>query len=119
MPQPLGKQYNADSAFRDLTRPAILKHTGVVIEPIRYSKPLARQVRVGKMSLYAKQPCTHACMRQSAHALVHGVHGQEHHNAPQQLCAQTLDIEHWIGHGNRGSPNGSCGPHKIGASDSK
>mmetsp|Transcript_37964 Transcript_37964/g.96008 ORF Transcript_37964/g.96008 Transcript_37964/m.96008 type:complete len:1095 (-) Transcript_37964:202-3486(-) len=39
--QPLGRQYNPDTAFRDLTRPAILKNTGVVIEPIRYTKPLA------------------------------------------------------------------------------
>lgn len=39
--QPLGRQYNPDSSFRDLIRPAILKNTGVVIEPIRYSKPLA------------------------------------------------------------------------------
>jgi hypothetical protein len=40
--QPLGRQYNPDSAFRDLTRPAILKNTGVVIDPARYSKPLAK-----------------------------------------------------------------------------
>ncbi|KAF5840649.1 Utp14 protein-domain-containing protein [Dunaliella salina] len=40
--QPLGRQYNPDSAFRDLTRPAILKNTGVIIDPIRYSKPLAK-----------------------------------------------------------------------------
>jgi len=40
--QPLGRQYNPDSAFRDLTRPAILKSTGVVIDPVRYSKPLAK-----------------------------------------------------------------------------
>lgn len=41
--QPLGKQYNPDSSFRDLTRPAILKSTGVVINPLKYSKPLAQQ----------------------------------------------------------------------------
>eukprot|EP00967_Tisochrysis_lutea_P042029 scaffold50583_cov20-Tisochrysis_lutea.AAC.1 len=39
---PLGRQYNPDSAFRDLTRPAILKNTGVIIDPVRYSKPLAK-----------------------------------------------------------------------------
>ncbi|GFH31683.1 uncharacterized protein HaLaN_30772 [Haematococcus lacustris] len=43
MRQPLGRQYNADSAFRDLTRPAVLKNTGVVIEPIRYTKPVAQK----------------------------------------------------------------------------
>jgi hypothetical protein len=40
--QPLGKQYNPDASFRDLTRPSVLKTTGVVINPIRYSKPLAK-----------------------------------------------------------------------------
>lgn len=42
VPQPLGKQYNPDSAFRDLTRPAVIKNTGVVINPIRYSKPIGK-----------------------------------------------------------------------------
>ncbi len=40
--QPLGRQYNPDASFRDLTRPAILKNTGVVIDPIRFSKPVAK-----------------------------------------------------------------------------
>lgn len=38
MRQPLGRQYNPDAAFRNLTRPAVLKTTGVVIEPARFSK---------------------------------------------------------------------------------
>ena len=42
--QPLGRQYNPDSAFRDLTRPAVLKATGVTIAPARYSEPLAKEV---------------------------------------------------------------------------
>lgn len=36
--QPLGRQYNPDAAFRNLTRPAVLKDAGVVIEPLRHSK---------------------------------------------------------------------------------
>jgi U3 small nucleolar RNA-associated protein 14 len=38
MRQPLGRQYNPDAAFRNLTRPAVLKSAGVVIEPARFSK---------------------------------------------------------------------------------
>jgi hypothetical protein len=38
--RPLGRQYNPDAAFRALTRPAVLKSTGVVIQPLRYSKPV-------------------------------------------------------------------------------
>jgi U3 small nucleolar RNA-associated protein 14 len=41
--QPLGRQYNPDAAFRDLTRPAVLKNTGAIIAPIKYTKPLAKQ----------------------------------------------------------------------------
>eukprot|EP00877_Chromochloris_zofingiensis_P011898 jgi/Chrzof1/6962/Cz02g05190.t1 len=40
--QPLGRQYNPDAAFRNLTRPAVLKSTGVIIDPLRYSKPIAK-----------------------------------------------------------------------------
>jgi hypothetical protein len=40
MRHPLGRQYQPDAAFRDLTRPAVLKATGVVIQPLRYSKPV-------------------------------------------------------------------------------
>eukprot|EP00775_Hariotina_reticulata_P004466 gene4466-4722_t len=39
--QPLGRQYNPDAAFRNLTRPAVLKTTGVIIEPLRFSKQVA------------------------------------------------------------------------------
>lgn len=41
MHQPLGKEYNTDASFRNLTRPAVLKDAGVIIEPIRFSKHLA------------------------------------------------------------------------------
>ncbi len=40
--QPLGRQYNPDASFRDLVRPAVLKNTGVVIQPLRHTKPLAK-----------------------------------------------------------------------------
>jgi hypothetical protein len=32
----------ADASFRDLTRPAVLKDAGVIIEPIRFSKAMAQ-----------------------------------------------------------------------------
>ena len=48
--QPLGREYNPDKSFRDLTRPAILKSTGVTIEPIRYSAKVSEHnaSRAGK-----------------------------------------------------------------------
>jgi U3 small nucleolar RNA-associated protein 14 len=42
MRQPLGRQYVPDASFRNLTRPAVLKSTGVLIEPLRYSAPVAQ-----------------------------------------------------------------------------
>ncbi|KAL4441441.1 hypothetical protein ABPG77_001945 [Micractinium sp. CCAP 211/92] len=41
MRQPLGREYNTDVSFRNLTRPAVLKDPGVIIEPIRFSKAMA------------------------------------------------------------------------------
>ncbi|KAI3427018.1 hypothetical protein D9Q98_006960 [Chlorella vulgaris] len=41
MRQPLGREYNTDASFRNLTRPALLKDAGVIIEPIRFSKAMA------------------------------------------------------------------------------
>uniref|UniRef100_A0A7R9VFW6 Uncharacterized protein n=1 Tax=Chlamydomonas euryale TaxID=1486919 RepID=A0A7R9VFW6_9CHLO len=41
MRQPLGRQFNPDSSFRDLTRPAVLKATGSVITPARYSSAMS------------------------------------------------------------------------------
>jgi U3 small nucleolar RNA-associated protein 14 len=41
MRQPLGREFNTDASFRDLTRPAVLKDAGVIIEPIRYSAAVA------------------------------------------------------------------------------
>ena len=35
MRRPLGRDANPDAAFRDLTRPAVIKQTGVVIDPLR------------------------------------------------------------------------------------
>jgi U3 small nucleolar RNA-associated protein 14 len=37
---PLGKEYNTDLSFRNMTRPAVLKHAGVLIDPIKYSQPV-------------------------------------------------------------------------------
>ncbi|GLI69141.1 hypothetical protein VaNZ11_013698 [Volvox africanus] len=42
--QPLGREYNADTAFRDLTRPAVLKQAGVPIAPLRFSESLAKDL---------------------------------------------------------------------------
>ncbi|KAI8471775.1 MAG: Utp14 protein-domain-containing protein [Monoraphidium minutum] len=39
--QPLGRDVNPDATFRNLTRPAVLKSAGVVIDPLRYSKGVA------------------------------------------------------------------------------
>lgn len=39
--QPLGRDVNPDAAFRNLTRPAVIKSAGAVIEPLRYSKGVA------------------------------------------------------------------------------
>jgi U3 small nucleolar RNA-associated protein 14 len=36
---PLGREYNTDSAHRNLIRPAVIKNTGVIIDPIKYVKP--------------------------------------------------------------------------------
>eukprot|EP00897_Mesotaenium_endlicherianum_P003509 jgi/Mesen1/3186/ME000184S02248 len=36
---PLGRESNPDQAFRDLTRPAVVKSSGLIIDPIKYQKP--------------------------------------------------------------------------------
>ncbi|MEW5305610.1 MAG: hypothetical protein WDW36_008141 [Sanguina aurantia] len=41
--QPLGREYNPDESFRHLTRPAVIKATGVMIQPARFSKALAKE----------------------------------------------------------------------------
>lgn len=35
MRQPLGRDFNTDAAFRNMTRPEILKTTGTIINPIK------------------------------------------------------------------------------------
>ncbi|GIL67776.1 hypothetical protein Vafri_21053 [Volvox africanus] len=42
--QPLGREYNPDTAFRDLTRPAVLKQVGVPIAPLRFSESIATEL---------------------------------------------------------------------------
>ncbi|BDA46715.1 probable U3 small nucleolar RNA-associated protein 14 homolog A [Coccomyxa sp. Obi] len=41
--QPLGRDFNTDSSFRDMTRPKILKTPGVVIAPLKYSKGVEKE----------------------------------------------------------------------------
>jgi U3 small nucleolar RNA-associated protein 14 len=41
MRQPLGRDFNSDASFRDLTRPAVIKDAGVIIEPARFSQATA------------------------------------------------------------------------------
>ena len=45
--QPLGREYNPDTAFRNLTRPAVLKNNGVVIAPARFSEGVAQHAASG------------------------------------------------------------------------
>lgn len=55
--QPLGREYNTEAAFRDLTRPSVIKDAGVVIQPLKYSPAMARTAhRVGKDA--ARPPVT-------------------------------------------------------------
>lgn len=42
MRQPLGRDFNTDASFRDLTRPAVIKDAGVIIEPARFSVSAAK-----------------------------------------------------------------------------
>ena len=36
--QPLGRDFNTDKSFRDLTRPTILKDAGVIIDPLQMAR---------------------------------------------------------------------------------
>jgi len=42
--QPLGADFNPDKSFRDLTRPAVLKESGVVIQPVRYNESTSKDL---------------------------------------------------------------------------
>lgn len=44
MRQPLGRDFNTESSFRKLTRPSVIKDSGVIIQPIRYSASMAEHV---------------------------------------------------------------------------
>ncbi|CAM6099546.1 unnamed protein product [Calypogeia fissa] len=46
--QPIGRDFNTDKAFRDMTRPAVIKSAGVIIDPITLDKD--------KMSVKRKEP---------------------------------------------------------------
>ena len=45
----------ADASFRNLTRPAVLKDAGVIIEPIRYSKHIAEEHHGGGKAVKASK----------------------------------------------------------------
>eukprot|EP00271_Cylindrocystis_brebissonii_P022634 TRINITY_DN878_c0_g3_i1.p1 TRINITY_DN878_c0_g3~~TRINITY_DN878_c0_g3_i1.p1 ORF type:complete len:1258 (-),score=449.77 TRINITY_DN878_c0_g3_i1:103-3876(-) len=51
---PIGREYNTDEAFRNKTRPAVLKSSGVIIDPIKYlpsenaTKATSRVVNQGR-----------------------------------------------------------------------
>ncbi len=38
MRQPLGRETNTDAAFRDMTRPKVLKQPGQTIAPIKFKR---------------------------------------------------------------------------------
>ncbi|KAK9837770.1 hypothetical protein WJX74_004747 [Apatococcus lobatus] len=43
MRQPIGKDYNPTSSYRDMTRPPVLKEAGSIIQPIQFSRSYAEQ----------------------------------------------------------------------------
>ena len=45
MRQPLGKDFNTNAAFRNLTRPAVVKDAGVIIQPVRFSAAMAEHAK--------------------------------------------------------------------------
>jgi U3 small nucleolar RNA-associated protein 14 len=50
MRQPLGKDFNTVDSFRNLTRPAVVKDSGVIIEPLQFSKSVGNHNVGVKMS---------------------------------------------------------------------
>ena len=50
MRQPLGKDFNTVDSFRNLTRPAVVKDSGVIIEPLQFSKSVGNHHVGAKMS---------------------------------------------------------------------
>ena len=50
MRQPLGKDFNTVDSFRNLTRPAVVKDSGVIIEPLQFSKSVGLHNAGAKMS---------------------------------------------------------------------
>ena len=39
--QPLGRDYNTDASFRDLTRPSVIAKAGILIKPARFGAAAA------------------------------------------------------------------------------
>ena len=53
--QPLGREFNPDVSFKNLTRPAVIKSTGAVIKPARFTgAPAARESAQGHTRSYDK-----------------------------------------------------------------
>jgi len=50
MRQPIGKDFNTVDSFRNLTRPAVVKDSGVIIEPLQLSKSVGNHNAGAKMS---------------------------------------------------------------------
>lgn len=45
MRQPLGRDFNTNASFRNLTRPAVVKDAGVIIQPVRFSAAMAEHAK--------------------------------------------------------------------------
>ena len=53
--QPLGREYNPDSSFKNLTRPPVIKASGVVIKPAKFTgASAARESAQGHTRSYDK-----------------------------------------------------------------
>jgi U3 small nucleolar RNA-associated protein 14 len=56
MRQPLGKDFNTSAAFRNLTRPEVVKDAGVIIQPVRFSAAMAEHAKQGESITGSKRP---------------------------------------------------------------
>jgi len=56
MRQPLGRDFNTAAAFRNLTRPEVVKDAGVIIQPVRFSAAMAEHAKQGETTEGSKRP---------------------------------------------------------------
>ncbi|KAG7667273.1 hypothetical protein Ndes2526B_g04225 [Nannochloris sp. 'desiccata'] len=56
MRQPLGRDFNTAAAFRNLTRPEVVKDAGVIIQPVRFSAAMAEHAKQGETTKGSKRP---------------------------------------------------------------